>query len=412
MRMSRVKQGEASRDGPQASARRRPAIGRVAAKLVLAGALALAACGKADKQAQRPPPKVATVTVEPRNVPVSEEFMARTESSQQVEIYARVTGFLEKRTYTEGATVQAGTVLFEIDPKPYRVQVDGAKAALAQQEARLTTAQAKLARVGPLVKLNALSQKDLDNATGEVNAAQAAVDVAKANLDEADLNLSYATITSPLTGRASAALQQDGTYIGELNTKLASVFAVSPIWVNYSVAEADLLRFRKEAEEGELRGPGNDAYEVEISLPDGSIFPHKGRVSFRAPAYNPQTGTFLVRVTVDNPDGLLRPNQYVRCRILGFIRPDAIVVPERAVQQTANGSAVWVVRKDGAAELRPVVTGDLHGDDIFITEGLAPGDQVIVDGAGTLEPGALVKAEPLRKVGSGSTTAPEISSKR
>jgi membrane fusion protein (multidrug efflux system) len=334
-RTSRLGQVEAFRTGPQAPARRRrPAIGGVAATLVLVGALALAGCGKAEKQAQRPPAKVATVTVEPKNIPVSEEFMGRAESSQQVEIYARVTGFLEKRTYTEGAIVQAGAVLFEIDPNPYQVQVDAAKAALAQQEARLTTAQAKLARVDPLVKLNALSQKDLDNATGEVNAAQAAVDVAKANLQEADLDLSYATITSPLTGRASAALQQDGTYIGNLNTKLANVFAVSPVWVNYSVSEGQLLRYRKQEEEGELRGPGNGTYEVEISLPDGSIFPHRGRISFRAPAYNPQTGTYLVRVTVDNPDGLLRPNQYVRCRVLGFIRPDAILIPKRAVQQT------------------------------------------------------------------------------
>lgn len=374
--------------------------------LVLGFATLLAGCGKKQEQAERPPPAVSTITVASRDVPVSMDFIAQTQSSQQVKIFARVTGFLDKRLYTEGEMVKAGQTLFQMDAKPYEVQVAAAKAALSQQQARLTTAQAKLARVRPLTALNALAQKDLDNATGEVNSAQALVDQAKANLAQAELNLSYTTITSPVTGLAAAALQQDGTYIGALNTQLTSVEAVSPMWVNYSVSEIQLLEFRNQMQSGRLRAPGGDTYDVEISLPDGALYPHRGQISFRSPSFNAKTGTFLVRATVDNSEGVLRPNQYVRSRVLGFVRPDAILVPQRAVRQTAKGQAVWVVSKEGKSELRPVKVGDWQGDDWFISEGLAAGDQVVVDGASTLQPGMLVKAEPLGEpeIRTGSTT--------
>jgi len=374
---------------------KRPAFALQLAALSLAASLALAGCGKEQKTSEKPPPEVSTVTVEPQDVPVSMDFVAQTQSSQQVEIYARVTGFLDTRKYTEGATVEAGSALFQMDAKPYQVQVAAAKAALAQQEARLTTFQAKLARVRPLTKLNALSQKDLDNAVGEVQSSQAMVDQAKANLAQAELNLSYTTITSPVTGLAGAALQQDGTYIGTLNTKLTSVAVVSPMWVNYSISENLLLSIRNQLKDGTLRAPAEDTYEVEILLPDGSLFPHKGRISFRSPSFDAKTGTFLVRATVDNSEGLLRPNQFVRSRVIGFVRPNAILVPQRAVRQSAKGHVVWVVDKEGHAELRPVVVGDWHGDDWFVSQGLNPGDHVIVDGTGTLQAGMPVKAAPL-----------------
>lgn len=391
-------------------------IARPTVAVVVAGSLVLLGCGKEEKRVERPPPEVSTIVVEAQDVPVSMDFIARTQSSQEVEIYARVTGFLDKRVYTEGTIVKAGDVLFRMDAKPYEVEVAAAKAALAQQQARFSTAQVRLARIAPLAKLNAVAQKDLDNATGEVQASQALVDQAKANLAQAELNLSYTTITAPVTGVTSASLQQDGTYIGQLNTKLASVAAVSPIWVNFSISENQLLALRSEATKGLLRAPKDDTYEVEISLPDGTIYPYKGRISFRSPSFDARTGTYLIRATVENPDGLLRPNQYVRSRVLGFVRPDAILIPQRAVRQTAKGQAVWVVNKEGKAELRPVVVGDWHGDDWFISEGLTPADKVIVDGAGTLQPGALVKAEPLREraaeTGTGSTAAPGSPAKR
>lgn len=391
------------------------------AKLAIAAAavaplILITGCGKEVKHADHAVPEVSVLVVEPREVPVSMDFVAQTQSSQQVQIYARVTGFLDKRVYTEGAVVKAGDVLFQLDPKPYQVQLDAAKAALAQQQARLTTAQAKLVRVRALARLNALSQKDLDNATGEADSAAALVDQAKANVASAELNLSYTTITSPVSGITAAAQQQDGTYIGDLNTRLTSVSVVSPIWANYSVSENLLHSVRSQIAGGTLRAPADDNHEVEILQPDGTVFPHKGHISFRAPEYNAKTGTFLVRAVVDNPDDVLLPNQFVRSRVLGFERPDAILVPQRAVHQSAKGHFVWVVDDAGKSEFRPVVVGDWHENDWFISEGLKQGDKVIVDGI-VLEPGTVVKAEPLEtkpgtEILTGSSTKPSDTPKK
>jgi len=176
------------------------------------------------------------------------------------------------------------------------------------------------------------------------------------------------------------------------------------MWINFSVSENELERIRNEVRKGMLRLPANNDVVVEIELVDGSIFPHRGRITFADPSYNPQTGTFLLRASVANPDGVLRPNQYVRTRLRGPVRPNAILVPQRAVQQGAKGHFVWVVNKQNQAELRPVTVGDWEGDDWFVTQGLANGDVVVVDGGLRLAQGAPVKATPyVPKPGSAGT---------
>jgi membrane fusion protein (multidrug efflux system) len=354
-----------------------------------------AGCKKEQPKPQAPPPAVSVIKIEPRDVPVTFEYVAQTQSSQQVEIRARVSGFLDKRTYTEGAIVKEGQVLFLMDKKPFQAQLDAMQGALAQQQARLQTAQANLARIRPLAAQNAVSQKDLDDAIGVEQAAAAAVDTAKADVITAQLNLSYCTIASPVTGITGAAMQQDGAYINVLNSQLTTVAVLSPIWVNFSLSENEIKRYRTQVANGQLRPPKGEDYVIEIVLVDGSIFPFTGRITFAAPSFNAQTGTFLIRASVNNPEGILRPNQYVRARLKGAIRPNAILVPQRAVQQGAKGHFLWVVTKEGKAELRPVVIGDWSGDDIFINQGLQAGDQVVVDGGVTLSPGISVAAKPL-----------------
>jgi membrane fusion protein, multidrug efflux system len=312
-----------------------------------------------------------------------------------VEIRARVSGFLDRRVYREGAVVKEGDTLFLMDKKPFQAQVDAAEAALGRQIAAMETANANLNRVRPLAALNALSQKDLDNATGSYQASAAAVDEAKAQLETARLNLSYCTITSPVMGITGAALQQDGAYINQLNSQLTTVSVLSPMWVNFSVSENEIQRYRDEVARKRIIPPRDGSYEVEVVLVDGSLFPRKGRITFAAPLYDPRTGTFLIRVELDNPDGTLRPNQYVTVRLHGAIRPNAILVPQRAVRQGGKGHFVWVVTNDNKAESRPVVVGDWYGDEWFITEGLRVGDQVVVDGGLTLQPGVTVAAKPL-----------------
>jgi membrane fusion protein (multidrug efflux system) len=367
-----------------------------AAPLLLALCLAASGgCGKEEVKVQeKPPAEVLVVKVEAKDIPVSFQYVAQTQSSHQVEIRARVPGFLDNRTYTEGSTVKAGDVLFVMDKKPFQAQVDDAAAALARQKAAMETARLNLARVKPLVEQDALSKKQLDDASGVYENYAAAVEQAKAQLNQAQINLGYCTISSPVEGVTGAALMQDGAYVNLLNSHLTTVSTLSPMWVNFSISEQWIQSMRNEIAKKTLVPPPDEAYEVEILQVDGSLFPQKGRITFKAPIYNPTTGTFLIRVTLDNPAGMLRPNQYVQARVKGAVRPGAILVPQRAVQQGAKGHFVWVVTKDNKAENRPVAVGEWNGDDWFINEGLKVGEDVVVDGGLTLQPGAAVSAKP------------------
>lgn len=333
---------------------------------------------------------VTTVIVEAKDVPVSFEYVAQTQSSHLVNIQARVSGFLEKRVYKEGEMVKAGQVLFEMDKKPFQTQVNAAQAAVEKQKAALENAKRNFERVKPLAEQNALSQKDLDDATGAFQSAGASVEQAQAQLETALLNLSYCTITSPLDGITSAALQQDGTYLNLADSQLTTVSALSPIWVNFSLSENQVQNYRDQVAKGQLYAPKDHEFVVSVIQVNGEIFPYKGVITFAEPFFNAQTGTFLIRASVENPEGILRPNQYVRARIDGALRPHAILVPQRAVLQSAKGQFVWVVNKENQAERRPVTVGDWQGENWFITDGLHSGEQVVVDGTLSLHQGSPV----------------------
>ncbi len=358
--------------------------------------LGFAGCSREEnKQAQSHElVSVSVITVQPQDVPVSFEFVAQTQSSHLVNIQARVNGFLDRRVYREGEIVQQGQALFLMDPKPFQAQVDAAQAALDQQKAALETARLNLARIKPLVELKALSQKDLDDANGTYLTTSAGVEQAKAQLETALLNLSYCTITSPIAGITSSALKQDGSYINVMDSQLTTVSAISPIWVNFSLSENQLQSFRAQIANKQLLPPKNGEYAVKVLLVDNTLFPHTGVITFAEPYYNAQTGTFLIRATFDNAEGILKPNQYVRARVEGGIRPNAILVPQRAVQQSAKGTYVWVIDADDKVDFRPVTVGDWQGDDWFIMEGLRQGERVVVDGLLKVRPGQKVTTKP------------------
>jgi len=346
-----------------------------------------------SKEVPPPAPQVAqvtAVTIEPRDAPVIYDFVGQTQSSREVEIRARVDGFLEKRVYTEGSIVKGGQVLFLMDKKPFQAQVDAAKAQVSKAQAAVDVAKSNLARVKPLTEKEALSQKDLDDATGNFESTSASLEAAKAQLVTAQLNLSYCTIASPVDGITGAAAQADGTYLNQANAQLTTVAVLTPMWVNFSLSENELQSLRNQAEKGQLRRAPNNSYVVEIVLVDGQVFPSTGSITFTDPSFNAQTGTFLIRASVDNAQGMLRPNQYVRVRVKGAMRPNAILVPQRAVLQGAKGHFVWVVDKDNKAENRPVTVGDWSGDDWVVTEGLRAGDRVVVDGGLKLGPGTAL----------------------
>jgi membrane fusion protein (multidrug efflux system) len=382
---------------------------RAACAILLVIALA-AGCGKKEAPpVAKGPADVTVVTVAPRDVPAAFEYVGTTQSSRQVNIQARVSGFLDKRVYTEGSIVKEGQVLFLMDKKPFQAQVDAAQAQLSKAQAALDVAKANLARVKPLTEAEALSQKDLDDANGNFQSAAASVEGAKAQLETAQLNLSYCTITSPVAGISGAAAQADGTYLNATNSQLTTVAVLSPMWVNFSLSENEVQGFRDQVAKGQLARPHGNSYVVEVVLVDGTVFPHTGRVTFTDPAFNAQTGTFLIRATLDNPQGLLRPNQYVRVRVTGATRPNAILVPQRAVRQGSRGHFVWVVDKDGKAENRPVTVGDWVGSDWHIVEGLHAGDRVVVDGGLELAAGTALNPKPL--AAPAAAAAPPVVSK-
>ncbi|MBK3786282.1 efflux RND transporter periplasmic adaptor subunit [Paraburkholderia aspalathi] len=353
-------------------------------RLVLACAM-LVLCAGCSKPATLPPVGAIEVTVmkvEPHDTPVDFEFTAQTQSSREVEIRARVDGFLDKRVYTEGQLVHAGQTLFLMDTKPFEAALQTAKGELAQQQARLYVTKANLARVIPLAAQNALSKKDLDDATGNEKQAEAAVIAAQGQVQTAQLNLGYTTIKSPLAGLSSFARQQDGSYVTAAATGLLTyVYQLDPMWVNFSVSENELLRYRDQIQKKQLVFPASNDFEVTVVLADGTVFPARGHINFTNPAFSTETGTFLVRASFANPEGSLRPGQFVRARVSGAVRPNAILVPQRAVLQGAKSHFVWVVDNDSKAHQRVVEVGEWHGDDWFITEGLKPGERVVVDGA-------------------------------
>ena len=373
----------------------------------------LFSCSEEPPPAQTSAPEVTVVKVEPKDTPVIFEYVGKTQSSRRVEIRSRVEGFLEKIAYKEGTLVREGDTLFEMDRKPFEADLKAAEAELAQQNARLKNADANLRRVRPLAAQNAVAKKELDDAESSYNSAAAAVEAAKAKVVQAELELGYCTIKSPVTGTASFAKQREGAYIGfGTQSLLTYVTQVDPMWVEFSISENQVLKAEAETAKGAMRFPPAKDFKIEVVLADGSIYPHSGRITFADIALSEETGTFLLRATLANPDALLRPGQFVRARLLGAERPNAIRVPKRAVQQGAQGSFVWVVTQDGKAEFRPITVGNWYKDDWFVLSGLKGNETVVVDGALKLRAGVPVKIVTGEKQQDKQKAVPEKKAKR
>lgn len=360
--------------------------------VLIGGSLLLAGCGKEPVAPVLQAPEVTVMTVTSRDTPVTFEFVAQTQSSREVEIRARVAGFLDRRLYTEGDVVKTGQTLFQMDRKPFEAALASAQGQMAQQQARWEVAKATLGRVRPLAAQNAVSKMDLDNAVGAERESKAAVLAAEGAVRTAQLNLSYTTITSPLNGLSSDAKKQEGSYVtpGESGL-LTSVSQMDPMYVNFSLSENETLKYRDEIAAGHLVFPSRSDFEVEVVLADGTVVPERGKVNFLAPSYSQETGTFLVRVVLANPKGLLRPGQFVRALAKGATRPNAILVPQKAVLEGARSHFVWMINAEGKPEQRVVEVGEWQGDNWFITKGLRAGDRIVVDGAQRVTPGGTLK---------------------
>lgn len=366
--------------------------------------LAVTACSPgADKAVVPAPPQVAVMTVETADTPVVYEFVGRTISSRRVEIRSRVDGFVEQRVYAEGGNVTEGETLFLMDPKPFEAQLSAVNAELAEQQARLTNASANLKRMKRLAKQNAVAQKELDDALGVYLSAAAAVEAAEAKVLQSELDLGYTDIRSPVTGVSSFAVKQEGSYVSSSDSLLTYVAQVQPMWVEFSVSENQIARLQKNEREGRIKHPENGDFTVEILLVDGTLFPETGKLTFADASLSEKTGTFLLRAEIANTNASLRPGMFVNVRLQGAIRPNAIMLPQRAVQQGAQGSFVWVVDDSGISHFQPVEVGPWHGDEWFIDSGLKGGETVVVDGAQKVRAGIKLDTSPV--AGSNSATA-------
>ncbi|MBP9840936.1 MAG: efflux RND transporter periplasmic adaptor subunit [Simkaniaceae bacterium] len=353
----------------------------------------LCACEK--KQVIPPvPTPVTAIRVVPQTIPANFEFVAVAESSHIVELRARVEGYLEKIAYVEGSLVKTGDLMFVLDQRPFQAEVDKMAAELAQQKAILWNAIQIKNRMVPLYKQNAVSQRDLDNALSDEMASEANVLAAQAALLKSQINLGFASISAPVTGMASRAIFREGALISPgPNSLLTNIFVIDPIWVNFSVSENDILKARDELKKGLLKYPEGNNFNIKVVMADGSTMPAKGKIDFLDPAVQQTTGTTLVRSIMDNPQGWLRPGQFVRVIVEGAYHPNAIVVPQTAVLQGQGGLFVYVVGAQGKIEIRPVILGDWYLNGWIINSGVEKGDIVVVGGVNRITNGSIVEVK-------------------
>jgi len=374
--------------------------GLTLAVALAATAVLLAGCGRSEAQGAGhggggPPPAAVTVqNVVAASVPAVYEYVGQTVGSRDAEVRARVSGILEKRNFAEGGVVRKGQSLYQLDPLPFQVALNRADADVAAAEARLAQAGRTLARLKPLWEARATSQREYDDAASAEQVARADLKGAAARRAEAALNLGYAKVESPITGLAGRSQVSEGTLVSGAQVLLTTVTQVDPLKVRFGISDTDQMRWRNEAAAGRLVLPPREAFEVEVRLADGSTYPRKGKLLFADTRVSGSTGTVEAEAELPNPDGALKPGQFVRVRLLGAMRPNAVRVPTRAVLEGPQGKFVYLAQ-GGKAVPRPVTVGEQLADGWLITQGLAAGDPVVVDGTARIFfPGAPVQPTP------------------
>lgn len=364
---------------------------RAGGVLALLAAL-LAGCGEKPEAKAPPPMDVLVATVEQRDVPVYQEWVGTLTGFINAVIRPQVKGYLLSKNYDEGQVVPSGQVLFQIDPREFQAQLDQWKGQLAQAQAALVKTQLDVARYTPLAAEGAVSQQELDNAIQANQANLAAVDSAKASVEQAQLNLGWTKVTAPITGVTGIAVAQVGDLV-DPTTQLTTMSQVDPIKAVFPVSEQEYLRYARgrAAEEGEQ---ASRREALELYTADGDLYPYRGTVSVVGREVDPRTGTVTIEALFPNPNNVLRPGGYARVRAVIENRANALVIPQRAVQDMQGQSLVAVVGADDTVEMRTVTTGPRSGTDWVILAGLQAGEKVIVEGLQKVRAGSKVAPKP------------------
>ncbi|MDF2390452.1 efflux RND transporter periplasmic adaptor subunit [Aeromonas sp. 2MA4] len=363
--------------------------------IALALVSVLAGCGDKPASSAQVRPPVPVVVAEARltDVPLTTEMVGETAGYREIEVRSRVNGILLERTYVEGQPVTAGQELFLIDPAPYKVALEQAKGALAQEQARFNKARADRDRIIPLFKRQVVSRKDYDDTIANYEAAIASRQAAQAKVKEAELNLSYTQVTAPIDGMASKSSQSEGSLISTNanSSLLTTITQYNPLYVNFSYSEQDRLNFETSVRKGLIEAKDTTNWRTHIRLADGSVYPRAGKLNFSDNRVDPQTGTIRARAIFDNKEGVLLPGQFVRLTIDLGIRKNAIVVPARAIVQSQADRMVMVVDGDDKVVPRPVRLGPAIAEGVLIESGLDAGERYIVEGLMKARPGSIVK---------------------
>ncbi|OYX29139.1 MAG: efflux transporter periplasmic adaptor subunit [Hydrogenophilales bacterium 32-62-9] len=382
------------------------------AGIALTGALLFSACGDGQKQppAGGPPgtPTVTVVTVQPESVAQVAELPGRTVPYQVAELRPQVTGIVKARLFKEGSEVKAGQVLYRLDPATYQAAYDSARASQARAEANLEAARLKAGRYARLVKIEAVSAQANDEAQAGQKQAQADVGVAKAALDRARVDLDYTRVTSPIAGRIGRSSVTAGALVtANQVAALATVQQLDPIYVDLTQSSAELLALKRALDAGTLTRAGGNSVPVQLVLEDGSAYGAEGKLEFSEVTVDQATGSVTLRAVFPNPKGELLPGMYVRARLTQGVNRDAMLVPHAAVSRDPKGNAtVMVVNAENKVEARVVEAVQSKGDNWVVTEGLAAGDRVIVEGLQKVKPGAPVQVQDAAAAAAAPAAAP------
>jgi membrane fusion protein (multidrug efflux system) len=352
-----------------------------------------------------PPPEVYVAAVVQQDVPVYLDLVGQTQGFQDVDIRARVEGFLDSVNFREGSFVRKGDLLYQIDPKPLQATLAQANAELATARARLAKADNDVARYTPLVTKQAVSQRELDDARASQDAMRSQVEASKAAVDKATLDLGYVRVTSPISGLVGTTLVKPGSLVGRgESTLLTTVSQIDPVIFRVALTEADYLRIikrdpKRSGQEGKVSG-------IELTLADGATHPQTGTIGPVERAINTSTGTLGVQLYFPNPDNVLRPGQYGRARVLLDTKAGALLVPQRAVQELQNLYSVAIVGADGKVAFRNVKVGPRVDTLWVIEDGLKPGEQVVAEGLQSVRDGMTVRTKPAPAPGAATKNEP------
>jgi membrane fusion protein (multidrug efflux system) len=364
---------------------------------MLAGYLVVAGCGNPSvtgAKSQSTPPEVGVVVIQPQRVALTTELAGRTSAYLIAEVRPQVSGIIQKRLFTEGADVKAGEVLYQIDPATYQAAYNSAKAALVRAEANLNPARLKAERYQELVKVSYVSQQDYDDASAALKQAEADVEAGRAALETARINLAYTKVTAPISGRIGRSSVTEGALVtANQPAALATIQQLSPMYVDVTQSSAELLRLKQNLASGLLKSNGAAQARVNLLLEDGSAYQLPGTLKFSEVTVDQSTGSITVRAIFPNPKQILLPGMFVRAILEEGVSEHAILVPQRGVTRSPDGSAmVMVVGSEEKVEPRVIKVVRTVGDNWLVSEGLIAGDRVILEGLQKARPGTPVKA--------------------